>query len=205
MEKIYLTGIAGTGKSSVGDILIHNGINAIDMEEVPELCCWADKVTGERVFHKGVIDKVFMDAHDWICDVDRLQNLLKAQKDTVVAVGVASNQREVSCLFDKVLLLQCKPETFVRRLVARSNNHFGKDKTAREFLVSYYKDFEGALHERGAIPINAEEPLDMVVRAVMQEVRGLPAGFTVKMDACSGAIPARLKRYLTRLPHFLFG
>lgn len=205
MTKILVTGVAGTGKTAVGRVLSRKGINTFDMDDVPGLCSWRNKVTGEKVAHQGAIDRFFIDSHDWICDVEHLQNLLGAQGDAAVALGVVSNELEVLGLFDKILLLQCNPETFINRVVARNNSSFGKEKSAQEFLLSFYKPFEDDLLTRGAVPINAEEPLDRVVRAVMSEIPGLPAGITTKRNDRSEAITARVKRLLTNLPQFFFG
>ncbi len=41
MKKIYITGISGTGKSTIIEKLIKKGINAIDLDS--NFCCWKDK------------------------------------------------------------------------------------------------------------------------------------------------------------------
>jgi broad-specificity NMP kinase len=41
--KILITGIAGTGKSTIVPALQERGITAIDLHDVPGLCFWQNK------------------------------------------------------------------------------------------------------------------------------------------------------------------
>ena len=173
MKKIYITGISGTGKTTIYDELISRGFAAISLDETDDLCCWINKETKEKVETEVELNKDFTDTHSWVCDVKYLQKLLdnamKNGSDLVFILGVASNQNDFLDMFDKVILLQCMPDTFIHRLTHRTNNDFGKDKTVQEAVLGWYEEFENKLIERGAISINTEKHIAEVVEEVLKQ------------------------------------
>lgn len=171
MSKFYITGIAGTGKSTLAQELNKRGITALDMDSVPSLCHWKNKVTGEKGEYKSGIGKDWIEAHNWICDVVKLQELLDKYSDNIVIVGIASNRDEYILLFDKVFLLHCGEETLLRRLSTRDTNVFAKEKSEQEQLLGWYKDFEEKMLKYGAVPINTEEPINVVADRIVAEMQ----------------------------------
>lgn len=169
MNKIYITGISGTGKSTVAKELHKKGYSVISIDETPDLCFWINKETKERVFGDHKLDKNFIDSHNWICNIEHLKKLILNNTKPLFATGVVSNQADFIDLFDKTILLQCKPETFISRIENRKDNDFGKDKTAQEVILGWYKKFENELLEKGAISISTEDSLEEVVNNIIKE------------------------------------
>lgn len=170
MKKIYITGISGTGKTTIANVLIDRGFHTISIDETDNLCHWVNKENGKVVTDEVGLNKQFIDTHDWICDIDYLKELMKKGDNTVIVLGSASNQNDFLDLFDKVLLLQCKPETFIERIEKRKDNVFGKDKTAQESILGWHKYFEDELLRKGAISIDAEKSIEDVVKQVVSEI-----------------------------------
>jgi broad-specificity NMP kinase len=169
MKKIYITGIAGTGKTTVSEELQKRGFNAISIDETDGLCSWVDRETKEKVQGKAELTREFTSKHQWVCDADYLRKLMDVDEETVFVLGVTSNQSEYIDVFDTVLLLQCKPEVFLERLKNRTNNTFGKDKAIRDHMLDWYESFETRLIAKGAIPIDASLPIDEVVDKVVKQ------------------------------------
>ncbi len=169
MKKIYITGISGTGKTTIAEELEKKGFHTIGIDETSNLCSWTNKETQEKVERGVEINREFTSKHNWICDIEYLKKLLDKDIDLVFVVGVASNQDNFLDLFDKILILQCKPETFIKRIKNRSNNVFGKDKTVREHILEWYEDFENKMLQKGAISIDVEQPIDTVIKEVLKQ------------------------------------
>lgn len=169
MKTIYITGISGTGKTAISKELEKRGFYTISIDEVPNLCIWRHKETKEKVTSEVELNKEFIDTHDWVCDVEYLQRLIGQGTGPVFILGLASNQKDFIHIFNKVLLLQCTPETFISRIENRTDNDFGKDKTAQEVILSWYKNFENNILEKGAVSINVEKPLNEVVDEIIRQ------------------------------------
>lgn len=170
MKKIFITGVSGTGKTTVAEELEKRGIHAISIDEAG-VCSWIDKQTGQKVDHEVTTDDEFIRNHDWICNVPQLIELMERGDGVAVVLGSASNQKDLLHLFDKILLLQCPPEVFIKRIENRTNNDFGKDKTAQEFILGWYQSFEKEMLDAGAISIDATHPLEKVVEQALEEIQ----------------------------------
>jgi len=91
-------------------------------------------------------------------------------KNVVVVVGLPSNRNEMLGLFDKVFLLHCKEETFLKRIDERASHDFGKHILDKQNILSWYKNFEEKMLGKGAIAINTEGSLDKVVEKVVKHI-----------------------------------
>lgn len=170
MSKIYITGISGTGKTIVARILKNKGFNAISIDEIPGLCYWINKTSGDKVNYKAELNQKFIDSHNWICDIEMLSKLLN-EKDKTIVLGHAENESDFLNLFDKIILLQCQPKTFLSRILERKDNDFGKEITAQKYLIDTYKKFENGMLNMGAASVDAEQPPDKVVSAILQIIQ----------------------------------
>jgi broad-specificity NMP kinase len=167
--KIYITGVSGTGKTTITNKLIEKGVKAYGLDETPNMCCWVNKSNGKIVDQEVALDKEFIELHTWICNVSELTKLI-SETESVVVLGMAENQNEFLHLFDKVILLQCKPETFIKRILERKDNIFGKEKSAQEYLLNTYKEYEIGMLKNGAVSVNTDAPIDTVVAKILSEI-----------------------------------
>ncbi len=169
MKKIYITGVSGTGKTTIANELEKQGYYTISIDEVPNLCSWIDQETGKNdggKYTKLTLD--FVDKHDWICDIDFLKNLLNKKIDLIFVLGMATNQDDFLHLFDKILLLECSPEIFVKRIEHRTDNDFGKDKEIQKQILGRYKPYAEKMLSKGAISVNTEKPIIEVIENILK-------------------------------------
>ena len=169
--KILITGIAGTGKSTIVKALNERGVVAIDLHDVPGLFFWQDKKTKERVEYTPVHSADWFDGVERLCDIPQLKELLARDENIVMAGTGGDSQTEYLPLFDKVLLLQCDPDILVHRMQTRTNKSgYGKTKAEQDNNVEWQKEFDPELISLGAIPINTAGKLDDVVDTIIAEI-----------------------------------
>ncbi len=69
MKKIYITGVSGTGKTTIAKELEKRGYYGISIDEVKDLCSWINRETGQKGGWKDAdMNLEFVDKHNWICD-----------------------------------------------------------------------------------------------------------------------------------------
>ena len=163
--KIFLTGVPGTGKTTIVEQLSKEGSHAKDIDAFSS---WIKKRGGKAVINEGKPNKGFTDEHDWICDIQKLKEFMNQTEDTAIIAGAPTNLKEVLGLFDEVIVLQCSPEILIHRLNTRPDefNDFGKDKETQDFILNTYKNFEKEMLEHGAVPVNADQPFKRVLKEV---------------------------------------
>jgi len=166
-----ITGIPGTGKSTIIKNLQKKKLLAFDIEEIEGLCYWRDKKTSKKVQYHSGVGKDWLDTHEWVCDINKLKEIVGGQNETVIIGGITSNQNEYLPLFDKIFLLRCGRNTFINRLKARSRrDEYGKTVTERQMILDSYRAFEKDLIGRGAVPISTEDSIDEVIDKVISMV-----------------------------------
>jgi len=170
MKKFCITGVSGTGKSSVIEELKKRGIDAFDIDSMEGLCHWRDETLGKRVEYYPGVGKEWLDKHYYFCDTKKLKEIMDGCDGAVVVSGLASNQEEFLALFDKVFLFHCDEKIFLHRLDTRENHDFAKDKSEQEHVLGYYKEFENEMREYGAVPIDTNAPLNNIVDKIISEI-----------------------------------
>lgn len=171
MKRFYITGMSGVGKSSVSELLNQRGIYSIDIDAVEGLCSWVNRDTHEASKWQPGIGSAWLNVHDWVCDKSKLIKLMDRNENIVVVVGSASNQTEYLNLFDKVFLLHCDEEIFIKRIKKRTNNDFGKHKSEEKKILNWFKNFEEEMLNKGAVYINTNPPLAKVVDQIVSKLR----------------------------------
>lgn len=170
-RKFYITGVSGTGKTTMTKELNQRGILAIDQDSKEfGLCSWKHNETMQDARFEYGIGNEFLESNDWYCDIEKLKKILDDNKEISFVCGVSANQNEYLDIFDKVFLLQCSPEELVKRINKREDHQFGKHQSEKDHILNYYKDFEEDLIKKGAIPINAEGSVDSVVNAIISNI-----------------------------------
>ena len=138
MKRILMTGMSGTGKSSVIETLRARGFTAIDADYDD----WSElaSVNGES---------------EWIWSEERMRNLLcQPLTHSLFVAGCACNQGKFYQFFNHVILLSAPLETILERVAARSNNPYGKSEQERAEICHNYREIEPLLRKRADIEID---------------------------------------------------
>lgn len=163
--RILLTGMSGTGKSTVVSELAARGYNAMDAD-CDEFSEWAEISSDSETPGTPVEPN-----RDWLWREDRVQNLLAAEDAEVLFLsGCAENMGKFLPQFDHVVLLSAPTEVIVHRLAMRATNSYGKkpDEVAR--VLDLIQTVEPLLRNVADYEIDTNADLGDVVSAVLQLV-----------------------------------
>jgi dephospho-CoA kinase len=153
VARVLVTGMSGTGKSSVLRVLAQRGHRVVDTD-TDEWSEWAVDDQGEP---------------DWIWREDAIAALLAGHDggDLFVA-GCRTNQGRFYDRFDKVVLLSAPAETLLARIDARSDNPYGKNADERELVLRHLEHVEPLLRATATAELDATAPLDVLADRLEQ-------------------------------------
>ena len=117
MKHVLITGMSGTGKSSVIQELVARGYRAYDLDN-PEWSEWIDTDPSDVMTP--------MQGKDWVWREDRVRALLsQRENETMFIAGCAENMGQFYPLIDTVILLSAPVATIMERLRIRSPGVYG--------------------------------------------------------------------------------
>jgi dephospho-CoA kinase len=154
MAVILVTGMSGTGKSTVLAELARRGYAVVDTD-------YGD--FRENVVVPGQHEPEPM----W--RADRMTALLDAHADGHLFIaGTVANQGSFYPRFDAVVLLSAPMDVVLERVTSRTTNDFGKADDERRKIVRDAAEVEPLLRRRATVEIDTSRPLDDVVAAVLR-------------------------------------
>ena len=150
MRRVLLTGMSGTGKSSLITELAALGYKAVDTD-----AGWCEpQLDGRQRWRE-----------------DAIQALLATEDtDVLFVAGCEENQVKFHSQFDRIILLSAPAEVLTQRLATRTSNSFGKSaEEYRQFLADL-QEVEPRLRAIADCEIDTTIPLSQVIRAILQAV-----------------------------------
>ena len=147
MKRVLLTGMSGTGKSSVIQALAARGFKAVDTDDG-----WCEPLPcGRERWREDAIGQL-LDTED---------------ADVLFVAGCEENQVRFHPCFDLIILLGAPAEVLAERLASRTTNSFGKapDELAR--VLDDLQAVEPLLRTAATHEIRTTMPLGDVVAVVL--------------------------------------
>lgn len=168
VKRVLLTGISGTGKSTVIAALAARGYKAVDAD-CDEFSEWVE-VTGGLLAAPG--SPVEAD-RDWVWREGRMQELLSTEDAEVLFLsGCAANMGTFLPQFDHVVLLSAPAEVIVERLRTRTSNRYGKRPGEVARVLDQMDTVEPLLRRAADIEIDTgSASLDDVVATLLRLVQ----------------------------------
>ena len=133
MKRVLLTGMSGTGKSTVIRELARLGHKAIDLDEPG----WSElaNVAGQTE------TSAFGAGRDWIWREECIQDLLSVEDaDVLFLSGCAPNQVKFYAQFDHIVLLSAPVPLMIERLATRTTNPYGKQPNEVAMVLQHKAD-----------------------------------------------------------------
>ena len=165
MKRILITGMSGTGKSSVTAELARRGYTSVDADS-DVYSHWVEVPAGADAYGTTVEP-----GRDWVWREDRMQQRLTTEDtDLLFISGSAANMRQFLPQFDHIVLLSAPADLIVKRLATRTNNDYGKhpDEVAR--VLGLIDTIEPLLRRVSGHEIDTSASLDDVVNALLRIV-----------------------------------
>jgi adenylate kinase family enzyme len=142
-----VTGMSGTGKSTVLAELALRGFRVVETDEPG----WKELRDGE-----------------WVWREDRIAALLSTDGDrTLYVSGCVPNQGRFYDRFDAVVLLSAPASVILSRIATRTTNDFGKSPGERAKILTDLESTEPRLRATCTHEIDAARPVDDVVEALV--------------------------------------
>jgi dephospho-CoA kinase len=158
--RMLITGMSGTGKSTVIAELAKRGHRAVDLDS-PDYSEIVPAAEGEITGVGGGMD--------WIWNEERVATLLdSAGAEPLFLSGCSPNQGRFYPRLDRVILLTAPLDVILHRLATRTTNDFGKRPEEGAATLELIETVEPLLRQRADLVIDTTAPLDSVVSWVVQ-------------------------------------
>lgn len=174
MKNYLITGIAGTGKSAIGDALAAKGYR------VPE----TDSAPNNKVIYRYRVDprtgniSTFQRGSGWeelrhvIWKVDPKilrPDLTGPDNEIQFVCGYANNWNDFRDDFDGIFLLSAPSSIIKDRLLNRTTGDWGrKHPEELKHAIETADDFNNSVKQLGAIIIDSEKPIDEIVKKISE-------------------------------------
>lgn len=156
--KVLITGMSGTGKSTVIEALAKAGQRAVDLD-ADVWSGWAPCEGNPTGAKPG---------HDWVWNEHRLSELLAEPTDEPLFVACcAPNMGRFTPLFDRIILLSAPAETLLERVATRMNNPYGKTPAEVERIVANLEEIEPLLRRIATHEVDASQSPNVILDAVI--------------------------------------
>ncbi|MFU8873638.1 AAA family ATPase [Micromonospora sp. SL4-19] len=157
MAKVLITGMSGTGKSTVLQILASRGHRTVDTD-TDQWSHWVTLPDGSS---------------DWIWREQAIGDLLARHRTgNLFVAGCKSNQGRFYPQFDHIVLLSAPADVLLTRIATRTNNPYGKRPEERAAILEHLAVVEPQLRATATTEIDASAPIDSVVRQ-LEDLTGL--------------------------------
>jgi shikimate kinase len=150
VKRVLLTGMSGTGKSSVVQALAARGYKAVDTDDG-----WSEPLPdGRQRWREDAIARL-LDTED---------------ADVLFLAGCEENQAQFHPRFDHIVLLSAPIETLLGRLETRTENPYGKSPEELRRILDDLEHVEPLLRRIADHEVRTTAPLDEVVANVLRLV-----------------------------------
>ena len=152
MTRILITGMSGTGKSTLIQELHALGYKTIDMDYDD----WSE----------------YRSDGEWIWKEDRISEVLNESTNELLFIaGCASNQGKFYSKFDFIILLSTPEEVLIERLQKRTNNPYGKKLEEFDKIIHDLRTIEPLLRKGSNYEFKTDKPIEEIIQNILSLVK----------------------------------
>jgi shikimate kinase len=160
MKRVLITGMSGTGKSSVIQELAARGHRAHDLD-TPEWSEWIDADPSDALTPTR--------GKDWVWREDRVRALLsQPEGGTLFISGCAENMARFFALIDVKILLSAPIATIMERLRTRSPRSYGSVAEERRKVIDLISTIEPLLRKSADYELDTSRPVQATVDEILR-------------------------------------
>lgn len=152
---VLITGVAGTGKSSIGYELMSRGFTYFELDDYSS---WYDTRTNTGGHSNNVMEESnYLQRYEWHVDLEDIEKSLQNRNgELTFLAGNSDNIHRVVGLCQKIFLLTAPMEVLIKRYEGR-DHPYGKRTHEQQAIEKYKRPNEDSLIELGATVIDTSQ------------------------------------------------
>lgn len=153
MSVVLLTGMSGTGKSTLLKHLKDDGNVTVDLD-----------YGGWLIYHD--------DSGEYILDVARVIELIRSRsEENIFLAGTAVNQGQIYPYLDAVVTLTAPLHVMKERIMQRTDNPFGRSDSEWRKIVQDKEDFEALIIKGSDLTIDTTQPFPDTIDEIYRYIK----------------------------------
>jgi thymidylate kinase len=173
MPLYYITGVSGSGKSTVLAELKRRGLEAYGTDE-DNLAAFYHTETGTKTpafIPAEARTQEWRKYHEWKVPVETIEKLRRqATHHPFFFCGVVANDAEFWDKFEQVFCLYVPPEEIKRRIEVRADNDFGKNPHELATILEWAAYSKKQYEELGALLIDGTQSTEKIVDEILAQI-----------------------------------
>lgn len=170
MPLIYVTGVSGSGKSTVMNELKRRGYKAYDVD-TGGIAAFYHNESGKKVGHAEAWIRTpeWRKHHSWQMSREIVEGLAEqAKTELVFLCGASANDEDMHDLFDQIIALSLSAKTLEQRLLSRTGSEYGVREDERWSALEWHKTADQDYLDMGAVLVESDgsiaEEVDEIIK-----------------------------------------
>jgi len=169
-QPVIITGVSGSGKTTVCRELIRLGYNAIDLDDIDGLYFIRHISSGKIVSGPLILTLEFVKQHIMLCNDREMKKIILENSDNLVFYcGNLFEADHVYAMFKRIYLLKVSDKLQIDRLEIRPDN-FWKNLEVQKWLLQCKKKLEDIICQQNPILINADKNIEEIMEDIFQTI-----------------------------------